>query len=53
MKTDVRLSTNQRLMACEYSPLDRKYHSARAMALRDEKAAYLKKLSRRRPDPKP
>ena len=43
----------QRLMACDYSPLDRKYHGARAMALRDEKAAYLKKMSRRRPGPKP
>lgn len=43
----------QRLMACEYGPLDRKYHGARAMAIRDEKAAYLRKMSRRRPDPKP
>ncbi|MCX6634592.1 MAG: VWA domain-containing protein [Acidobacteria bacterium] len=43
----------QRLMACEYDASDRKYHGARSMALRDEKAAYLKKLSRRRPGPKP
>jgi Ca-activated chloride channel family protein len=42
-----------RLKHGEYYALDRKYHAARGMALRDEKTAYIMKMSRRRPGPKP
>lgn len=42
----------ERLQARQYEASDRKYHSARAMANRDSKADYAKRVSRRRP-PKP
>jgi hypothetical protein len=43
----------QRLQDRHYDAADRKYHSARAMAMRDEKAAYLKKMRRPRPKAQP
>ena len=42
-----------RLQERHYDASDRKYHSARAMAAHQGKDAYLKKMRRPRPDPRP
>ena len=38
-----------RLEAQEYQAVDRKYHGARAMAVRDLKADYARNVSRKKP----